>query len=83
MTAKILRNTGEVVPRSTLRPLPLGEMDNPYLKKQHRKFDEAVIAKLDDTTSETDFPEEKLTPTYDAYVNNMTEGTPNAPDKYL
>ena len=83
ITANILKKTGEVFPRSTLCTLKMEEIDNPDLDEQRRNFDEAVIAKLDDTTSETDFPEEQLTPTYDAYVNNMTEGTPNAPDKYL
>ena len=39
MTSKILNNTGEIFPRSTLRPLTMQEMDNPDLKEQRRKFD--------------------------------------------
>ena len=57
MTANILNNTGEVVPRFTLRPLTMEEMDNLDLKEHYRKFDEAVISKLGDPATETDFPE--------------------------
>ena len=53
------------------------------LKEQHHKLDEAVIANLGDTDTETDFPNKYLTPTYDAYDDDMTEGTTVAPEKDL
>ena len=59
------------------------EMDNPKLKEQRRKLDEPDIAKRGEPVTETEFPDKDLTRTYDAYVNDMTEGTPNLPDKYL
>ena len=78
MTAKILKKTGEVVPGSNIRPLMLEEMDNTDLKEQRRNFDEAVIANLDEPAAETNFLVKDLTPTYDAYVDNITERTPDS-----
>ena len=77
MTAKILSKTGEVVPRSTLFSLTNKDIENPYLKGQCHKFYEDVIAKLGEPATEAEFTDEGLTPTYDAYVNDMTEGTPD------
>ena len=59
------------------------EMENPYLKEQHCKFDESVIYKLVDIATETGFPDKYLIPNYDAYVDDMTEGGTYAPDKDL
>ena len=83
MTANILKKTGEVIPQFTLRPLTMEEMENPDFKEQRCNFYEAVIAKIGDTATKTDFLDKGLTQTYDAYANDMTEGTPNAPDKDL
>ena len=58
-------------------------MENLILKEQRCKFDEAVIAKLGEPVTETDFPDEDLTPTYDAYVNDIADRTPNAPEEEL
>ena len=55
MTAKILSKTVKVVPQSTLCPLTMEETDNPDLKEYCCKFYEAVIAKIGDPTTETDF----------------------------
>ena len=83
MTSKILKKAGEVVPRSTICPLTMEQMDNPDLKEQRHNFDEGVIAKLGDPVTDTDLPGKDLTPTYEAYFDDMTEGTPDAPDKEL
>ena len=83
MNSKVLKNTGEVFPLSTLSTLSIEETDNTDLKEQHLKFDESVIANLGDTTTETDLPDKDSTPTYDTYVNDMTEGTLDAPDEDL
>ena len=48
------------------------ETDNPDLKEYCCKFYEAVIAKISDPTTETDFTDKWLTPAYDAYVDDMT-----------
>ena len=83
MNSKVLKNTGEVFPLSTLSTLSMEEMDDTDLKEQHLKFDGSVIANLGDTTTETDLPDKDSTPTYDTYVNDMTEGTLDAPDEDL
>ena len=83
MNSKVLKNNGEVFPLSTLSTLSIEETDNTDLKEQHLKFDGSVIANLGDTTTETDLPDKDSTPTYDTYVNDMTEGTLDAPDKDL
>ena len=72
MTPKILKNTGEVFPRSSLCTLTMEEMENIDLNEQLLMFDEAVIYKLDDPDTETEFPDKDLTPTYDAYVYDIT-----------
>ena len=83
MTAKVLKNTGEFIPWSTLCTLTIEETDNPNLKEQCRRFDEAVIAKLVYTATETELPDKYLTPTYYAYVDDITEGAHDSPDKDL
>ena len=54
-----------------------------YLKEQSCNSDESVISNLGEPVTETDFPNEYLTQTHDAYVDDMTEGTPDAPGKDL
>ena len=81
MTAKILRITGECVPRSTLRPLTLEESKSEVMTDLRRKFDEAVAIKLGQSATEADFPVEDLTPVYDQYLpDDGIEGTADEPD---
>ena len=83
MIARIIRKTGKVFPWSTIWHLMIEHNKNPKFKEQRCNFDEYVIAKLGDPDTKTDFPNEDLTPTYDAYVDDITEGKPNSPDKDL
>ena len=83
MIPNILKKTGEVVPQFILCSLTMKELQNSSLKEQCHNFDEATIAKIGYSANETYFLDEELTPTYDFYVNYMTEVTPNAPDKDL
>ena len=73
MTAKILRNTGEVVPQSIIWPLTLEGIENSDLKEHCRKFDEAVIAKIGEPVTKTYLPVKDSNPTYDTYIDDMTE----------
>ena len=50
-------------------------MENPDLKENCRKFDEAVISKLGNPATETNFPDEDLTLTYYSYAGDMTQCT--------
>ena len=57
------------------------DMENLVLKEQSRKFDETVIANLEETTTETDLYAKDLTPNYGAYADDMTKWTPYTPDE--
>ena len=56
MCAKILKNNGKVVPRSTLRTVTREEIDIPVHKKQRRQFFAIVIACLGTSAIIGDFP---------------------------
>ena len=76
MTAKILRITGECVPRSTFRRLTPEEWENEALIKQRSDFDLAVAVKLGQPATAADFDLDDLTPTFDHYVDeDGVEGT--------
>ena len=61
----------------------LEDNEIPDLREHHHKFYEDVISKLGDPTIENDFPSEDLIPTYDAYVDGITQGKPNATNQDL
>ena len=67
MTSKILRNTGDHIPRYTLRPLKDWEITYPDQIEQRLKFDRIVHDVLGKPVVETDFPWEILTPINESY----------------
>ena len=83
MTAKILSKTVKVVPQYTICLLTMEETENLDLKEHCCKFYESVIAKIGEPTTETYFTDKGLTPAYDEYIDDITQGTPDAPDKDL
>ena len=56
MTSKILRHTGNHIPRSTLRPLKDWEITDPNQIQQRSKFDRLVHDAPGKPVVETDFP---------------------------
>lgn len=84
MSAKILKANGEIVIRSTLRPLSLEERADELHKELRRKFDEAVVVKLGRPALLEDFPEDDLTPVFDAYDDDSEDAKlPQSPDDEL
>ena len=70
MTSKILRHTGDHIPRYTLRPLKDWEIIDPDQIEQRLKFDRLVHDALGKPAVETDFPWEFLIPINESYEDN-------------
>ena len=70
MTSKILRHTGDHIPRSTLLPLKDWEITDPDQIEQRIKFDRLVHDALGKPEVENDFLWEFLTPINESYENN-------------
>ena len=99
MTSKILRHTGDHIPRSNLLPLKDWEITDPDQIEQRHKFDRLVHDALGKPAVETDFPWEFLTPINESHEDNddVLEGsadfeplpdpeplpTPEASDNYV
>ena len=65
LTYKILKNNGQVVPRSTIRHLTLDELKNPDHISMTKAFDNNIIQKLGVPVTENDFDKDYLIPTYE------------------
>jgi len=93
MTAKILKENGQFVCRSTLRHLTQEEVDNPSHAEMRRQFDESITRALGPGAVETDFDAEDLTPELPHYEPHdrgdddddlpPEEVTPEIGDAYL
>ena len=70
MCAKILKNNGKVVPRSTLRTLNREDIYSPVQKEQRRQFVTSIIVFLGYSAMTGDFHEDHSTPVYDRYADN-------------
>ncbi len=95
MTAKILQQNGEVVYRSTYRPLTVEEQADPSVQQSMVTFDQIAEERLGDKLTRTELEEVGIpdTPEYLPYAdedqNDMTfadldeEVTPEAGDEYV
>ena len=85
MCAKILKNIGKVVQRSTLRTLTRKEIDSPVQKEQRRQFVTSIIACLGPSAMTGDFPEDHDMPVYERYAENedSKEGMADDPTEEL
>jgi hypothetical protein len=95
MAARILKANGEVVVRSTLRPLLPEEIRRESDIKERTRFDEAIYAIWGPATKPGDFEEDLdiETPIYEKYEDDETKAhtvieadehkDPDKDDKYL
>jgi hypothetical protein len=93
MTAKILKENGQFVCRSTLRRLTQEELDSPVHSELRRKFTESIDAALGPGALESDFEPEDLTPELPPYDDHgkpdgdddepAEEVTPETGDNYV
>ena len=93
MTAKILKENGQFVCRSTLRRLTQEELDSPVHSELRRKFTESIDATLGPGALESDFEPEDLTPELPPYDDHgkpdgdddepAEEVTPETGDNYV
>ena len=84
MTYKILKFNGEVVHRSTLRPLTDVERASDEGIASRLKFDANIAVKLGPKSTVDDFPQEELTPSWEKYADDdPTSDLPEAPAQDL
>eukprot|EP00804_Cyclotella_cryptica_P009101 CCRYP_003177-RA/>CCRYP_003177-RA protein AED:0.23 eAED:0.23 QI:0/0/0/1/1/1/2/0/629 len=86
LTAKILKQNGEVVHRSTYRGLTPEEIANPIEQAAMKNFDETIQAKLGPKTSIDDFKDLGIdeSPILDKYEDDDHDGRiPDPPDEEL
>ena len=83
LTYRILKNNGQVVPRSTIRHLILDKLTNPDHIAMKKSFYNNIIHKLGVPATENDFDKDYLTPTYKYYYDDHQDATPNAPPEQL
>ncbi len=95
MTAKILKENGQFVYRSTLRHLTKHETDSPVHKDMWRRFDKSVEDILGPSAVDADFDLEDLTPEFRPHDKDFDFGvkgeddmppeevTPETGDSYL
>ena len=82
MTARILKSNGEVVHRSTFRPLTQEEWDSPTEKEKRRQFDEQVEEVLGESVEEQDYADDPdiVTPSYETYEDDDDQKVVQVPD---
>ena len=82
MTAKILKENGQVVHRSTYRPLTQDEIDSREEQLVRDAFDKSVKEKLGPEAKRTDFDDDPdvETPTFDVYADGDDGEITRAPD---
>jgi hypothetical protein len=80
MTAKILKENGQFVYRSTLRHLTKDETDSPAHKDMRRRFDKSVEAVLGPGAGDADFDPEDLTPEFQPYDEDFDFGVKGGDD---
>ena len=82
MTAKIMKSNGEVVYRSTYRPLTDVERVNLAHIARRKEFDESITERYGPDASPDDFPDMNLqdTPNWDLYDDGIDD-MPAAPDQ--
>jgi hypothetical protein len=81
LTAKILKKNGEVVYRSTYRPLTDEELQSEAEKKARTDFDAEIERRLGPSMKPDDFEDNDIeTPTYETYEDDDDEPMPPAPD---
>ncbi len=80
MTAKILKDNGQFVYRSTLRHLTKEETDGPAHKDMRRRFDESIEDILGPGAVDADFDLEDLTPEYRPYGKDVDFGIKDKDD---
>ena len=78
MAYKILKSNGQLVPRLTIRHLTLEKLTNPDHIAMTKSFDENIIQKLGVPATENDFDKDYLTPTYEYYIDDHQDTTPDA-----
>lgn len=88
MTAKILKENGEVVPRSTLRHLTPEELADPIHKRLRETFDAKIELKLGPKSSPNDFEPDEMTPEWEFYADedgnvSLPEGPSEETDPFI
>ena len=94
MTRKVLKANGQVLHRSTVRPLTPDEWESPDEKKAHQEFDVSVHRVLGDSYSWEDFKDdpEMETPSMDPYeddqeskfeIPDIDDADPDTYDQYV
>ena len=84
LTAKILKDNGQIVPRSTYPGLTPEEIESPLEQAKRKKFDEKVEIALGPKASLEDFQElDAETPIYDSYEDDADCGMPDPPSEEL
>ena len=82
MTARISKPNGEVVHRSTFRPLTQEEWDSTTEKEARRHFDEQVEDALGESVEEADYADDPniVTPSYEIYEDDDDTKVVQVPD---
>jgi hypothetical protein len=81
MAARILKGNGEVVVRTTLRPLLTEETNSETEKEKRTQFDKAIQAKYGPASTESDFEPDAKTPLYDYYEDEYTPVENSIPER--
>ena len=84
LTAKILKDNGQIVHRSTYHGLTPEEIESPFEQAERKKFDEKIEIALDPKASLEDFQEiDAETPIYNSYEDDAGSGMPDPPPEEL
>ena len=83
MTHKILKSNNQVLPRNTVRAWTPDEVARGALIKARQEYMEALEAALGLACAEDDFDESELTPTFEAYADQVEDGLEGTPDDEL
>jgi hypothetical protein len=81
MTRKVLKDNGQVVYRSTVRPLTADKMSDPVVTRQREAYDKRILTKLGPMLSKDELasdPElvDAITPEYKLYVDDHDGAVP-------
>ena len=78
LCAKILKENGRCVYRSSYRHLTEDEVNSPEEIKKRESYDQMIYSKLGSSASTHDFEEDYLTPEYELYEDDVGDGISHA-----
>ena len=81
LCAKILKENGRCVYRSSYRHLTEDEMNSPEERKKRESYDQMIYSRLGSSASTQDFEEDYSPPEYELYEDDDGDGISHAKDE--